>query len=326
MSTTILKGTNNDIVTLRTQHPNGLHFVVGDTHGEWKTLQRLIEMIRFDPDKDHVFFVGDYNEGGDVRALLTYISNYYQADYSKPGFHLIRGNHERELLPMYPLENLPDIIVLRKESLTYYITHAGMITSVFDALNQDIANSPNEEIFAYRFADSTVCDHAPFRRVIWSYGRQFTQQTRGEIWPTEENLHRNHACIIHGHAPYCFFVKSTDDCTYGEKNLFWAHHHIIFSEDLHSFNIDSDAKGRRKNGHNYRGIACVCLEVLEECASKNGRHLSVDSLYTASNVVFSAELEPCWGTTADGDTNRILQASPEMKTISADEDQNPVIE
>ena len=326
MSTTFLHEMNTDIDLLRAQHPDGLHFVVGDIHGEWTTLKRLLELIRFDPDKDHVYFVGDYNAGGDVRTLLTYISNYYQADYTLPGFHLIRGNHERELWPVFPLENLPDIIVLRKEILTYYITHAGMITPVFNAINRDMAEDPDKTIHAYKFEDSTVCDRGPFRRVIWSRGGQFTQRTNGKVWPTEENLHQNHACIIHGHAPFCFFLKGKDYGTYGAHNLFWEKQHVFFSEDLQSFNIDSNAKGRIENGHSYRGLACVCLEVLEEAASKNGRRLTVDGLHETPNAVFSTELVPCpWDAYTEGNIQKILDATPEMKTIFADDDHRPLI-
>ncbi len=111
MSTRIITCNDKNIEVIRNKHPNGLHFVVGDTHGECRTLKDLMEKIEFDPHKDSVFFVGDYNAGGDPRALLDYISCFYQPDYLLPGFHLIRGNHERELFPAYPLDNLPDIYI-----------------------------------------------------------------------------------------------------------------------------------------------------------------------------------------------------------------------
>lgn len=88
---------DNNIQTLRAKYPQGLHFVVGDTHGEYTSLMRLMEKIQFNPQKDNVYFVGDYNEGVNPEILPQYIAEYYQADYTIPGFHLIRGNHEREL-------------------------------------------------------------------------------------------------------------------------------------------------------------------------------------------------------------------------------------
>ena len=65
---------DESIESLRRAHPDGLTFVVGDTHGEYETLDLLLRTIRFDPEKDHAFFVGDYNEGGDVRRLLKLLS------------------------------------------------------------------------------------------------------------------------------------------------------------------------------------------------------------------------------------------------------------
>ena len=95
----VLSVNDDNIGSLRERYADGLTFVVGDTHGEGNTLQILMEKIRFDPDKDHVFFVGDYNSGSSVYQLLKYISAYYSEDYGSPGFHLIRGNHEHELEP-----------------------------------------------------------------------------------------------------------------------------------------------------------------------------------------------------------------------------------
>ena len=112
------------------------------------------------------FFVGDYNEGGNPVALLSYMAEFYQADYSEPGFHMIRGNHERELCPTYPLENLPDIIVLRRKLLNYYIVHAGMVITAFRLLNRDMAQSPDETIFAYRLDASCTGRYMPLRQII----------------------------------------------------------------------------------------------------------------------------------------------------------------
>ena len=51
------------IVKMREQFREGLHFVVGDTHGCGKTLENLMKKIGFDEKKDHVYFLGDYYSG-----------------------------------------------------------------------------------------------------------------------------------------------------------------------------------------------------------------------------------------------------------------------
>ena len=50
--------TSDDNIALISElYPDGLHFVVGDVHGEAKTLENLMEKVSFDPDKDHVFLL-----------------------------------------------------------------------------------------------------------------------------------------------------------------------------------------------------------------------------------------------------------------------------
>lgn len=45
MSTRIITCNDENIEVIRNKHPNGLHFVVGDTHGECRTLKDLMEKI-----------------------------------------------------------------------------------------------------------------------------------------------------------------------------------------------------------------------------------------------------------------------------------------
>ncbi len=323
MSDRVITCDDNNIKLIRDKHPEGLHFVAGDTHGELPTLMALMEKIEFDPHKDHVYFVGDYNGGGDPYSLLGYMSGYYQPDYERPGFHLIRGNHERELYPVYPLENLPDIIVIRGRQLNYYIVHAGMVSGAFHLINEDMAKTPDRKVYAYRLDNSCAEYDAPFRQIIWSRRGLYSQRSRWKNWPSERDLAENRACIIHGHTPYCFFLKNY--FSYGDNSVFWQKQHIFFSEDLQSFNIDSNIKGRYENGESYRGLACVCLEVCEETAAQNGGRLSADAIGNSPNAVFSAEYQPYLQYAETGNIDRILNAAPRMKTIKLDCDGKPVI-
>ena len=324
MSTRIIECEDDNISVLRQQHPDGLHFVVGDTHGEWETLQALMHKIAFEPEKDHIFFVGDYNAGGDPRLLLDYLSRYYQADCRLPGFHLIRGNHEWELYPDYPLENLPDLIVIRGNSMNYYIVHAGMVSGAFDLIREDIKHSSIGSVHAYRLDDSCAGYDAPFRQMIWSRRGLYSQKSRWRIWPSEEALSEDRACIIHGHSPYCFFM---DYYSYGANNVFWKRQHVFFSEDLHSFNLDSNIKGRFKNGEGYRGLTCLCIEVLEEISAQNSGYLSTDAICSGPNGVFSVEYKKVCrhSQTPECSLDRILNAAPKMKTITLDSNGKPVI-
>ena len=317
---TILRMDDN-IGELRKKYPNGLHFVVGDTHGQVETLIKLMKKIEFDPQKDHVCFVGDYNGGGRVDCLLSYIAQFYNPEHDGPGFHIIRGNHERELYPIYMLEQHPDIMVIRGKTLIFYIVHSGMVSAALRLLNKDIEENPDKKVFAYKLDDCTTVYDAPLRPVIWSRNGLYTQKTR-RWWPTEAELSENKACVIHGHAPYCFFLHE-NYISYGDNSLFWQNQHIFFSESLQSFNIDSNVKGRMKNGEFYRGLSCVCLEMIDEIAADNEGKLTIDGVISAPNFVFSEILSEV-STPYIGGISRIIEARPEMKTITLDENMNPV--
>lgn len=303
---------DSNIDELRKKHPNGLHFVVGDTHSEFPTLKLLIDKIKFDPETDHVYFLGDYNGGGNPANLVQYLSTYYAEDNAHAGFHLIRGNHERELSPYFPLDNMPDIIVLKMDFMNYYMVHAGMIKSVFDLINADIADRPEERIFAYKLNDSSVGYDAPLRQIIWSRRGLYSQRSHWHLWPSQGDLYQNRAIILHGHTPYCYFMGHF---SYGDDNLFWEKQHIWFSEDLQAFDVDANIKGRNEFGESWRGISCVCLEVFDSIAGQNNCSLSISDINSAVNGVFSAQYTFSNEICQVGDLNRLLSARPQMKTI-----------
>ena len=315
---------DDNIAELRRRYPDGLHFVVGDLHGETATLIRLMRKICFNPDLDHVYFLGDYNGGGSVRALLNYMARYYQPDYDAPGFHMIRGNHERELFPVYALENLPDVIVVRRARLNFYLAHAGMVSGAFDLINRDIDRHPGQRIFAYRLENNTCCYDAPLRQLVWSLRGLYSQHSRRHVWPAEDALIGRSACVVHGHTPYCF-LKKEDRYGYGDDNLFWEKQHVWFCRELRSFDIDSNIKGCFANGESYRGLSCLCMEVYDELAQSHDGLLTTQALREAENGIFGVEIEYSHNDRADGSPDAILKARPAMKTIALDTEGRPVI-
>ena len=323
MPTKIVRNDDQNTSSLRLRFPDGLHFVVGDVHGEWLTLQKLMEKIGFDPDKDHVFFVGDYNGGGDPEKLILYMALYYQEDPGYPGFHMIRGNHEWELSPVHPLKNLPDVYVIKGNYLDYYIAHAGMVSGIFDLLANDIDDAAGVSVKAYRMDRRCVEYDAPFRQIIWSRRGLYSQRSHWRAWPREDALSGARACIIHGHTPYCFFMNGY---SYGDSNVFWEDQHVFFSEDLHSFDLDSNIKGRHANGESYRGLSCLCLEICEHIASQNSGRLTSDAVFCSEGLIFSESYISGWGAFPErkGEPERILNASPVMKTVCLDHDGRPV--
>lgn len=324
MEDRVIQINDDNIDSIRERYPNGLHFAIDDTHGEFETLRCLLDKIRFDAKTDHAYFVGDYNYGGDPEALLKLISRNYQRDHTAPGYHLIRGNHERELWPIFSLKNLPDVIVYKGRILDYYITHAGMVKTAFDLIREDMEEDPSRKVFAYALSKSVACEDAPLRQIVWSRKGLYSQSSFNRFWPSEYDLKRARACIIHGHTPFCM-LKRDNVFSYGDKNLFWQNQRIWFAEDLQSFDIDSNVKGRLNAEDSYRGLSCVCLEVLDEIAERGGGSLKREEIKQSENFVFSVPRIYNCNLPRNGNIRRILDAKPDMKLIGMDENGLPYI-
>lgn len=73
------------------KNSRGRDFVVGDIHGYFSALERLLQRIEFDPDADRVFSVGDLiDRGAESHRVIEFLNHDW--------FHSIMGNHERMLL------------------------------------------------------------------------------------------------------------------------------------------------------------------------------------------------------------------------------------
>ncbi len=69
----------------------GRDFVVGDLHGMFDALARLLDEVEFDRQRDRLFSVGDLVDRGPQSAqVLEWLG--------EPWFHACRGNHEQFVL------------------------------------------------------------------------------------------------------------------------------------------------------------------------------------------------------------------------------------
>ena len=324
MPARIINCEDSNIQFLRDKYPEGLHFVVGDTRGEWLTLQVLMDRICFDPEKDHVYFIGGNSTGVDPQILLQYLSACYQADCRIPGFHMIRGNREQELDQACLPDNLPDICVVPGKLLNFYIVHTGIVSDVFTLISDDVSNCPEPRVHAYRLDKSVGEYDELYRHSVWSKREYIPRRTKRSAWPSETVLDENRAYIIRGNTPYDFL---TQFFRHGESGVYWTKQHIFFSGDMRSFNLDANVKGRHVNGETYRGITCLCLEACEEIAEANGGLLTADAVLQDPDCVFSAEYVPFCSIvpSEESDLSPFFQADPNMKTIAFDPDDNAVI-
>lgn len=82
------------IVRALPSNRKGSDFVVGDLHGCFDLLDRLLEAVRFDPACDRLFSVGDLvDRGPDSLRCMSFLD--------APWFHAVRGNHESMLLEYF---------------------------------------------------------------------------------------------------------------------------------------------------------------------------------------------------------------------------------
>lgn len=72
----------------------GRDFVVGDLHGCFDLLDRLLEHVRFDPASDRLFSVGDLIDRGPDSPRCA---EFLQVSW----FHAVKGNHETMLLEFF---------------------------------------------------------------------------------------------------------------------------------------------------------------------------------------------------------------------------------
>lgn len=75
------------------RNDRGCDYVVGDVHGCFSQLQRRLDALRFDPDCDRLFSVGDLiDRGPESRQARWWLR--------QPWFHPCLGNHEAMLLSL----------------------------------------------------------------------------------------------------------------------------------------------------------------------------------------------------------------------------------
>jgi len=98
--------TDQALVRRLPENSLGRDFVVGDLHGCFDLLERLLDRVSFDPGCDRLFSVGDMiDRGTDSLRCLQLLA--------EPWFYAVQGNHELMMLNFF----LPYLVSGRQESL-----------------------------------------------------------------------------------------------------------------------------------------------------------------------------------------------------------------
>lgn len=253
--------------------------MVGDTHGCGKTVEKLIKQIGFDSEKDHVYFLGDYygaSDGDDHINLLLYLNQYYEPDLSKPGFHLLRGNHEwgnkytvflRDVWENIKISKLPDVVVLNVNGKQYVLSHAGMHKDVWTVIKNDTIKLPKEYQLDTDWRNGLNLGRKYYEAIVFTtkngeinyYDKSSSECA--EYWPKFKN--DANVYFIHGHFPLTKDnIEDNDKYNYNYKKK----DYIRYNELRHAINIDAGAK---KIDCEERKLMCICLEELPEENLKN---------------------------------------------------------
>lgn len=173
---------------------------VGDIHGCLDKLEKLMGVIKWQPDKDTLIFIGDYVDRGlDSSGVVEYI-----LDLKKKSDHVIclMGNHESLFLDY--LEGKDDRIFLFNGGIQTLDSYGGKDLEVPES-HMDFLTSlkPYFRTKNYIFVHAGLRDNVPL-------GRQALQDL---LWIREEFIHSNFhhgRRIIFGHTPYPMpFVHKT---------------------------------------------------------------------------------------------------------------------
>ncbi len=252
------------------------HYVIGDTHGKYALVEKLIEKLKetkkFNPQEDFVYFLGDYfgakrNNNTDSVKLMEVLNNDYEPDLKKPGFHLLKGNHEwcshfrdhlKEVYGDIVIAALPDIVVLRLSGYTFCLSHAGMNNEIWKKIKQQLPEEGAAEFFLNDKNLPCFIDVVDERGQNGHTFKDKSKEIPAEYWPKDiENTY-----FFHGHLPT---TKPLSDIkgygVYCYKNLTNDTDHgiVSFNPLRNALNIDTGAHGR----YNFPPtIACVCLEDL----------------------------------------------------------------
>lgn len=92
---------NRNAIKRFEKNNSGQDYVVGDLHGCFDTLTHALQVIKFNPEHDRLFSVGDLiDRGPKSHEVYSWLS--------KPWFHPIMGNHEVKVLQYLYSKGLAD--------------------------------------------------------------------------------------------------------------------------------------------------------------------------------------------------------------------------
>lgn len=148
-------------------------FVIGDIHGEVKTLSNLIKSLKLKPD-DELIFLGDVvDKGPDTRETIDFLIKFSQ----KNKCTFVRGNHEEMMLGA--------VVEKHPRAQQYWPIFGGAQTMKSygaETIDQAAAKIPDEHIrFLSSMVDAHITDKHVFVHASWNTQKPLREQSRATL-------------------------------------------------------------------------------------------------------------------------------------------------
>jgi serine/threonine protein phosphatase 1 len=181
---------------------SGKIFAIGDIHGSFHKLEKLLEKLPIEKEKDKLIFMGDYiNRGNQVKEVLNFIAKLKDDDYN---LIPLMGNHEYLLLE-YHLTNY--------KALLPYLRNLGVETTLASyggaSLQQmkELSFFPKEHydflinLIPYHETEDFIFVHAGIKTGIPLAEHKIHElcETRDSFIRAETGLRKR---VVFGHTPF----------------------------------------------------------------------------------------------------------------------------
>ncbi len=171
-------------------------FIVGDIHGCLDPLKRMMDKIKWRPEKDGLIFLGDYiDRGVDSKGVVDFI---IEISDSSPYVQCLMGNHENILLDF--LSSGDPRLLLLNGGMTTLESYQAEERGETDALIPPEHVAFFQDLFLYIELDDYYVVHAGFRPGV----EVEKQSTEDLIWIREPFIFSDHDFgkkVIFGHTP-----------------------------------------------------------------------------------------------------------------------------
>lgn len=200
---------------------------IGDVHGMYEKLIKLMDKIRFNPDEDLLIFLGDYiDRGPDPGRCLQYIFA-FQQQYPDVVVCLM-GNHE-VMMSSYFMQKRGNYNNLIVDYAGSWLDNGGLETlKQLDEMDADTKEELLQWVMnlpvKYQYQDYFFCHAGVDPDVPLAVQNEFDMLWRRQQWWEQ---YKGEEILVVGHTPVQKVMKLTGKERRTPKPLFLANHVIM---------------------------------------------------------------------------------------------------